>query len=142
MPKSLHPKAILSSTLTRISAVVVVVEYLIQIAFYDKEPFGWGRFLSVVLLLAIAYIIRSGRLWIRWVLLALMIIGVSAMIFALFSSASNKPTTLDWCVIVVQNALQITATLLLFFPYHVPKADIFENEMTDEIPGRAQQETD
>ena len=81
------------------------------------------------MILAIAYIIRSGILWIRWVLLALLVIGISGMVIALLLPVSNKPTTLDWCMIVVQNALQCTATIILFVPYHISKAGTDEQSI-------------
>jgi hypothetical protein len=126
MQKSLHPKAIISSTLFRISALLVVVEYFIQVQFYAKEPFGLSRFLSIALLLAIAYVIRSGRLWIRWLLLAIIIVGLFATVAALLSSVTIKLTTIDWCTNAIEDIIQITATILLFIPYHVPTSHIIE----------------
>jgi hypothetical protein len=126
MQENLHPNTFISSALLRVSALLTVVEYFIQIKFFAKEPFGFDRFFVVAVLLGIAYAIRKGWLWIRWLLLALVVVGVFASIVTLWSVAIQKPKTIEWYLEILQDAIQFAAAILLFIPYNVPENNVID----------------
>ncbi len=91
-------------------------------------PFGFFRFFAIALLLGIAYAVRKGQLWVRWILLALIVVGVFASVVTLLASATSNPKTVEWYMELLQDAIQFTATIVLFIPYHVPEVNELEQE--------------
>jgi drug/metabolite transporter (DMT)-like permease len=129
MQQTLHPNAIRSSNLLRLSAFMVVVDYVIQIKFYGNEPFGFVRFFAIVLLLGVAFALRKRQLWIRWPLLALILMGILGIIVTAFTSIGNKQKAYVWCIETFQDVIQLTAAILLFIPYDVPQAEPYGPEL-------------
>jgi drug/metabolite transporter (DMT)-like permease len=129
MQQSLHPNAIKSSNLLRLSALLVVVDYLVQIKFYEKEPFGFVRFFAIVILLGVAFALRKKQLWIRWPLLILILIGILGIIFTAFTSIGAKQKAYIWCIEILQDIIQLTAAILLFIPYDITQDQPYSQEL-------------
>lgn len=117
--KPLHRHLLIASNLYRASALVTVVAYfLADVANMVPEM------LTIAFMLIVAYLIRAGIRWLKWVLLIWELYNVPAFIQLLSKPVSGNPTTTILLIII--EVLQIAALVFLFLP---------GKEAPDEEPG-------
>jgi len=122
----MHPNANKSSNLLRLSAVLTVVGYFL---FSNRGSMDMdATLLSIILLMGAAYLVRNGYSWVRWALLALLLLSIAAAAVALpvlLKSKLSNALYLSLAQLVVQGV----AVILLFIPYQIPVEGPEETEI-------------
>ncbi|MCQ6957946.1 hypothetical protein [Mucilaginibacter aquariorum] len=108
---TVHPNYIKSSNIIILSILVG----LLNLAFSQtplNTPQSIGAFLTTILFLAaIAFLVRKGLSWMKYVLLVLSIIGVAGLVMIIL----KKPVFNGVLVVnIVQTLLQLWALIILF----------------------------
>src|SRR6185437_2310254 len=114
MEKYINPNAFKASNLLRISALLCLIDYFLlsdhRSVFDDRV-----LLLTVGLLIGVAFLIRRGYKWVKWVLLVLFFPGI--VIAAISLPLIFKSSVIDGWISVLQNIIQTVALILLFIPY-------------------------
>ncbi|WP_259067245.1 hypothetical protein HDF24_11645 [Mucilaginibacter sp. X4EP1] len=126
MANQLHPNANKSSNLLRLSALLTVIGFFIfsNQGSFDKEL----TILSIVLLMGAAYFVRAGNTWIRWMMLAMLLLSIVATAIALPVLLKSKLTNAFYWSLL-QLVVQAIAVILLFVPYQIPVEELEEAEI-------------
>ncbi|MFD0752155.1 hypothetical protein ACFQZS_18525 [Mucilaginibacter calamicampi] len=107
--KPLHRNLLIASNLYRASALATVLAYLLaDVANMVPEM------LMIAFMLIVAYLIRAGFRWLKWMLLVWELYNVPAFI-ALVSKpwSGNTGTTV---LLIIIEILQVVALVFLFLP--------------------------
>jgi hypothetical protein len=114
MEKLIHPNAVKSANLLRLSILIYLISYWFSRnsnSIFDAE----AMLLTIVILLVSAYLVRRGYSWVRWMLLVLLIPGIVLAIIAI--PFLFKPGLIYGYVAVIQGIIQAIAVIILFIPY-------------------------
>lgn len=123
--KPLHRNLLIASNLYRASALLTVLAYFLT----DTQP-ALPELLVVAITLVVAYLIRAGLKWLKWILLAWDLIFLPFFVIALLKPWDGV-VGINILAIVV-DLLQIVALVFLFLPRHEePEA---KEEVKDEQP--------
>jgi hypothetical protein len=121
MKKQKHRNYLISSNLIFASAVLGIISFfLIYLLANDSKNIMNGIF-SILFIVGLGLLVRIGKKWVKFLLLALTIFGL----FLMTSIADTLAHNLYGGIIaILQTVLQIVAVILLFL---IPK-DLTENE--------------
>ena len=123
MDKQPHQNFIKSSNLIFGTVGLGLINY-----FFSSELLSNGKnianaVITLLLIAGLAYLVRQGLKWVKYLLLVLTITGLIGMMF-MINSIAQKPVV--GLIIIVQTIMQTWATVLLF---KVPKT--IENKTVD-----------
>lgn len=118
MTRPIHPNAIKSSNLLRLSALLILIGYYL---FDDRVSLitMLGALISICVITIAAYLVRNGYNWVRWFLLITKMLDVIFFIPATFYKLNVSE--LNMYAITLIHLIQILAVVLLFIPYHIPE---------------------
>lgn len=118
MTRPIHPNAIKSSNLLRLSALLILISYYL---FDDRVSLitMLGALISICVITIAAYLVRNGYNWVRWFLLITKMLDVIFFIPATFYKLNVSE--LNMYAITLIHLIQILAVVLLFIPYHIPE---------------------
>jgi len=121
MKKQKHRNYLMSSNLIFASAVLGIISFfLIYLLANDSKNIMNGIF-NILFIVGLGLLVRIGKKWVKFLLLALTIFGL----FLMTSIADTLAHNLYGGIIaILQTVLQIIAVILLFL---IPK-DLTENE--------------
>jgi len=121
MKKQKHRNYLMSSNLIFTSAVLGIISFfLIYLLANDSKNIMNGIF-NILFIVGLGLLVRIGKKWVKFLLLALTIFGL----FLMTSIAGTLAHNLYGGIIaILQTVLQIIAVILLFL---IPK-DLTENE--------------
>lgn len=130
MPKNIHPNANIASNMLRLYALLTIVNYFL---FSKRNSLTQAEaiFIAILLLLGIAYLIRKGYNWIRWIMLVLVVIGLALDVFIL--PQVFKLGLVNGMITITLDLIQIAATVLIFIPYRIPVNTLPNYPETDEL---------
>jgi hypothetical protein len=114
MEKEIHLNAIISSYLIRLSALLTLIGYFL---FTDHNSIiiMIAILITIFLLIGSAHLIQRGNTWVRWLLLALFLLGLVADTIAI--PALLKRSLFQGGFVLLQDVIQLIALVLLFVPY-------------------------
>ncbi|WEA00301.1 hypothetical protein [Mucilaginibacter sp. SJ] len=114
MSLSSQAKANIASTLIRVSAVLYLVYYYLNGGRSASFQIALATCIALGILLLLAFFIRTGYKWAKWVLLLLLILTITPD--AINLPATFKANIYAGCIAIVIDLLQISALVLLFIP--------------------------
>jgi hypothetical protein len=107
--KPLHRNLLIASNLYRASALLMVLAYFLADV-TNVVP----EMLMIAFMLIVAYLIRAGIKWLKWVLLLWELYNIPAFISLLSEPLSANPGIK--VLLIAIELLQIVALVLLFLP--------------------------
>ncbi len=107
--KPLHRNLLIASHLYRASAFLMVLAYFLADV-TNVVP----EMLMIAFMLIVAYLIRAGIKWLKWVLLLWELYNIPAFVSLLSKPWSANPGIT--ALLIAIELLQITALVLLFLP--------------------------
>jgi len=108
---SIHRNYIKSSNFILISAGLGVINLSLIPGIFVNPPAITEGFFVLLLLVGLAFVIRKGISWIKYLLLAMILIGVIA-IPAIIKNLSQNPAV--GVINIIQTVFQVWALILLF----------------------------
>jgi hypothetical protein len=123
--KPLHRNLLIASNLYRVSALLMVVAYVLA----DVTKMV-PEMLMIAFMLIVAYLIRAGIKWLKWVLLLWELYNIRAFISLL---SEPWPANLGIkALLIAIELLQVAALVLLFLP--VKEEAALEDDREEEKP--------
>ena len=124
--KPQHRNLLIASNLYRASALLMVVAYFLADV-TNVVP----EMLMIAFMLIVAYLIRAGIKWLKWVLLLWELYNIPAFVSLVSKPWSPNPGIT--ALLVVIEVLQIAALVLLFLPRkeHTATEDKDEEQQAD-----------
>ena len=106
----LHPNLRIASNLYRASALLTLVAYFLYETGVDALP----ELLILALTLGVAYLIRMGLRWLKWVLLVFEVAYLPFLVMALLQPWIGKVGVNIMSIVI--DLIQIAALVFLFLP--------------------------
>lgn len=116
MEKTVHPNYIKSSELAFISAGLGIINLSLSPVVFSNSIAIITAILTLIFVFGLAYLIRFGFSWVKYLLLALFIIGIFGIPIIIKNLYENPIVGI---INLVQTVLQIGSIVLLF---KIPKA--------------------
>ena len=115
-----HPNYIKSSNLMFLSTAIALISYLLLPDYFTSTKIIIGTSIGLLVCVGLAFLVRQGIDWVKYLLLVLFVLGCIGLPFILLRIIENP---ISGSISIVQTIIQLWAVVLLFKVPPVPKSN-------------------
>ena len=124
MTKPVERNILIASNLTLISAALGVINFLI-LGSFTSFAYDFTAFFAIAFIALLAFLIRQGYKWVKWLLVILFLTGLPFLVPQL--PIIFKQSFLAGMINILQSILQLASIILLFIKTKVDTQPTLEN---------------